>query len=274
MTQTIIFSKNRAAQLDLLLRSIKERAPDLFGELFVLYEADSPSHQSAYGMLMLEHPSVNSFHQQNFQIDLEGALHLLRDEHICFLCDDDIVTHPFTDNITPGRVLDTRYEVLCFSLRLGDNTDYCYPLGRKQDFPYFSYVTESYQLWKWPEGDGDWGYPGSIDGHFFRREDLTDLVYGMDYNNPNEFEQGLQTRCSKLGVDMELSLMACYESSIITGLPVNRVNTTHPNRSGEMHYRDPALLNSAFLDGQRLALSPIDRKDVKAAHVELPLVFA
>lgn len=74
--QLIIFSKNRACQLHLLLDSIALNAPHLFDTVAILYQAD-PDHVPSYNKLRHHWAAICPiyFHfQQHFQSDLLGRV--------------------------------------------------------------------------------------------------------------------------------------------------------------------------------------------------------
>lgn len=279
MIQTIIFSKNRAAQLDLLLRSIGCRASDVFNPIYVLYTATEKDYLKGYEICEQEHPEAifnnerDYFGHSAFQHQVETLLSHGKTDNVVFLCDDDIVLRPFLEDPTPEKILQENNSVICVSLRLGLNTTYCYPLRKEQKTPLVSLVIKDSWMWNWRNGDGDWGYPGSLDGHIFRRNMLRTLLAGCEYKNPNELEDQLSVTCGKLRDAWPL--MACYETSVITGIPVNLVNDTHDkNRNGETYPKPVVELNRLYLKGQRLNLGSHRRKDVTGAHTELELSFA
>ena len=55
-------------------------------------------------------------------------------------------------------------EIACLSLRMCPRMDYSYALDTITGIPPF----EDGTTWRWPEAEGDWGYPMSLDGHVFR----------------------------------------------------------------------------------------------------------
>lgn len=272
MIQTIIFSKNRAAQLDLLLRSLEARAPNIFYPIEVIYTVSAPEYRRAYKVLDEEHPNVFIAPEceKDFQGDVEACLSSKSSNYVSFFCDDDIMVRPFTDQPSPEKILRLDNRVLCVSLRLGTNTTNCYPLNREQTAPVTQYAVNDALYWEWIGADADWGYPGSLDGHVFRRNTLLTLLEGQSFQNPNQLEETLQKRCYTL---KQYELMSCYRNSVITGVPVNRVNQTHPNRFGETNPMNVEELNLSFLAGKRLNLGEINRKQVVAAHNELKLSF-
>lgn len=244
----------------------------MFFPLDVLYVATTPEYQAGYDICEKEHCEVSIFHTQtSFQLQVELFLRFAQ-AHVMFLCDDDIVTRPFVDSPHPIRILNSQSDALCVSLRLGTNTVTCYPLKRKQKNPVLKAAIDDARYWHWTIADGDNGYPGSLDGHVFRRDMLRVMLSDSQYTNPNELEDVLSQSCQKL--KRTFPLMASYTNSLITGNPVNLVNTTHQNRHGELHPRSLLSLNGQYLAGRRLNLGTFSRKQITGAHTELALEFA
>lgn len=119
MVDVLIFSKDRAAQLDLLLRSIERHASDLYLTITVLYEATSSDYLMAYGMAMAEHLSVYWMPQRSFEVDVRYWLSETTASCCSFLVDDDV----FYRDVEAGNTLS---EWGCYSLRGGD---YDYPFS-------------------------------------------------------------------------------------------------------------------------------------------------
>lgn len=118
MVDVLVFSKDRPAQLDLLLRSIDTHAPDLYSTITVLYTASSADFYRGYSICFSEHANVRFELQSDFERDVHywlsraGAL-------ISFLVDDDVFyrdAHPLIEAKNPH----------CCSLRGGD---YDYPFS-------------------------------------------------------------------------------------------------------------------------------------------------
>lgn len=272
MIEAIIFSKNRAAQLDLLLRSITARAPFLFNKVSVIYTASSSTFNDGYEVCRKQHPQVHLLPQGDFEEQVMLMLNLnFASNEVCFLCDDDVFTRVFSEP-APSHLLKENRDVLCVSLRLGTNTTECYPLRRAQEDPEWTLAMKDLRFWVWYMADADWGYPGSLDGHVFRRETLRAILSNTSFANPNSLEDVLNRECHKLS--RSYPRMVCYENSLITGVPVNIVNNTHGNRNGETHPRDPEDLNNRYLNGERLSLETFSRRKVTGAHTELALEFA
>jgi hypothetical protein len=261
----LVLSKDRPAQLDLLLSSIASNAPSLFKQVTVLYHPANRAFLAGYRALIPEHPAVKFRREKDFPAQVR---HLV--EHstatVAFLCDDDIVWRWMVEPMLPSQFLAAHSDVLCVSLRLGKGLTDCYPLRRKQAQPNFVW-RHGMNVWKYASADGDYSYPGSLDGDCFRRDHLRLLIRDGDWASPNELEEHLTRECRRT----ELPLMACYGKSLVVGVPANRVQDSHPNRHGDMFPLGAEELNREFLAGRRLRVENLSIGDVRAAHHEVDL---
>ena len=92
MISAIVFSKDRAAQLDLLLRSINKNCPHFF-EVCVLYTYSNEEFKQGYSLIQDKYPSHDRYHwvdQTDFQKDLENLVDRSK-QILVFLTDDDHV---------------------------------------------------------------------------------------------------------------------------------------------------------------------------------------
>ncbi len=266
MIAAVVFSRDRAAQLDLLLRSLEWNGAGRFDPISVVWRATSDDYLRGYDAAAAEHPEAHFLREDGLSYQVRSLVRSAGEGALSFFADDDVVFRSVDG--TPADFLEEE-EVLCFSLRLGRNTTRCYPLRRDQRFPDPAVVDAGRVLWRWKGADGDFGYPGSIDGHVFRAADVERLVGNGNFSGPNWLEASLVREASAL----ERPLMACYEESRLVSIPANRVNETQANRFGERYPFPTAELNERYLAGARLDLDAIDFATVDAAHVELPLVW-
>ena len=142
----IIFSRDRAAQLDLLLRSM----PEWFDEVYVIWTASDISHENAYVALMNETPDSVMFVQEGngFKQDVVWFADSPNEE-IVFLTDDDIFINPLPE------IPELPDNVACLSLRLNPRMDYCYTLNRFQKAPK---MMQPGNIWNWRLADADYTY--------------------------------------------------------------------------------------------------------------------
>ncbi len=220
MTTAIVFSKNRACQLDLLLRSMTKNATDVFGQVYVIWKGDG-EYAAAYHICQDEHLSAVFLRESDLRDD---TLSLVGSGggHIAFLM-DDCVFYREDDGPSPEGALDDE-DVLCFSPRLGLNTTWVYPLDRRQEVPAARAAEDGIVYWPWLGSDGDFGYPFSLDGNIFRNDDLLPLLHDVyDWSTPNTVEAALAQMRDRLG----RPLMTSHTQSSLVGVPANRVGDSH-----------------------------------------------
>ena len=188
-----------------------------------------------------------------FEWDVRRSLSEAGD-FVTFLCDDDIL-------FAEAQPYDLKPNWLCYSWRLGANTLRCYPTGKEQ-----RYLGGS---WPWRNGQGDFGYPGSLDGHTFRTEDVVQMLGSRTFANPTELEDALNAGCHELTHGR--LMMACPPRSVLCSVPVNRVSEQSQVRFGVTHPASAEALNERFLAGGRLDLDAMDFSGVDSAHYEVEM---
>lgn len=273
MIRAIVFSKDRPAQLDLLLRSIKVNAPWI-SPVTVIFHSPNSRMIDGYLTCAAEHPSVTFLREKVFR---EQVVRTLTDGWTTLLCDDDVfyrrVTASFVQQPLPHEILLAHPSVLCVSLRLGHNTTYCYSLRSEQMIRLAMPLDSGVFLWPWGNDcTGDYSYPGSCDGHVFRGHQLRRLLENTPnpWNSPNELEDALNRACQM----SLLPLMASYPQSLLVGIPVNSTQTAYkPNRHSETHRAPVETLLNHYLKGKRLSLDSVVASEVDSAHREFKLLW-
>jgi hypothetical protein len=271
--ETIVFSRDRPAQLDLCLRSIRAHLPDL-APVTVIHRSSGPAFADGYELCRAQHPEVTFVAETDFRRQVLALLASSGSHLATFLCDDDVAFR--APNLGLVRaMMDIWPTILCFSLRLGANTTQCYSLRKSQEAP----PTDTGKTrsgasrhWSWRGAEGDWGYPGSLDGHIWRREQVLTLISSRtNWGSPNELEDALNQACQTA----LLPEMASFAQSCLTGVPVNSVQSSHDtNRHGERFHADPRTINDRYLQGARLSLDSVVPALVDAAHTEFQLKWA
>lgn len=242
----IVFSRDRAAQLDLLLRSLVRNAPPERVE--VIWWATDPEYFDAYYDEKVHLGGPPPTPPDAFRNRLMTLLENAGDTHVTFFCDDDIVYRPLL--ASPSYWLQNP-RVLCFSWRLSADEN----------------------PWRWADlPRTDHGYPGSIDGHTFRVNDVLDMIWGHDeIINPTALEHALVGGCDNLAAHRPL--MAAPSEQVLVGVPVNRVSETSGCPHGEEHPQSTRELNDRFLAGERIDLDALDFSGVRGCHHEIPFAW-
>ena len=289
MFSAIVFSKDRALQLDLFLKSLKKHFKDM-DHVRVIYLCSDKNHKESYSALRNEHRKV-LFKEQcdNLFQDIFESCCLSTNKYLSFFTDDDIVYKNISKE--ESRLIDSTFvdinELFCFSLRLGLNTTKRDVGGVK----YYDIMPERFGTKK-PSDDtsedvsliwnrtsipfgGYWSYPLSVDGHVFKRTDMLNICEKLYLwsklekfkQTPNEFESKLQ----RFNYEYPC-LMACFQHSKVVNSPNNRVQNDALNRNGDTFNYDSEYCNSLFMKGKRLDLCDIDFTSVDSPHTELKII--
>jgi hypothetical protein len=241
---TIAFSKNRACQLELLLRSLNM-------PVTVLYSYD-PEFKAGYDKLIGMYPSVTFVLRYDFKKQLLEILDK-SSEFILFLVDDDIMLDPFYENCHEFVEFKNNPDIICLSLRMT-------PSYRHNGFP----VLEN-NKWEWKlyrrGGKGynhrlrNWGYPMSVGSHIFRKKDIVPIILANEMKNPNYLEGALDANIPNR------PLMLCFDKAKIINNIVNQVQTDFPSHIVGISAKE---LEEKFLKGERISIQDIKEKASKA----------
>lgn len=277
----ILPSKDRACQLELLLRSIHVNCPhDLFNNIFVLYKASNNDFEKAYQILqdkieeIFSNDTIVQFcPEHNFMDDFRFTLGCIcqDDEFVCGLVDDLVIYSPIKiskEELQSGFDDD----VLCYSLRLGYNTIVQnYADGSLQRPLQAEKISENIIKWNWKNRFAmeNYGYPISLDGHIYRSIELLHLSTIKPFTCLRQWEGELATQVRHLTT--RNSMLASPSSSLIS-IANNCVQ--NPPMIAGLHYPfDPAVLNKMFLDGFIIDLKSITKRSFNSSHIELPFQF-
>ena len=247
----IILSKDRPAQLHLLLESIRRNAPEHISPV-VIYKGNEQLYKNAA-------PDTLLIPETDFQKQVSREIQL-GCRYICFMADDGILYRPYKGGAESALSADG--SLLCVSLRLGFNTTVCHPTGLEQTPPRNDYFL-------WAEQQGDFSYPGSIDAHIFRRTDLLQMLDGRNFPNPTALECALVDACEKR--KNQMPFMAMYPHSCYVGNPVNRTSEQSNVVYGLTH---PTTISDALIwfdDGLRIDFDAMDFSNIQGAHHEVAL---
>lgn len=261
MINIIVFSKDRACQLELFLRSMKFYFKE-FNEckINILYTYSDFKFKEGYEKLSKIHNEENIKYikeSQNFKNDV---LLLLNPDNLytVFFVDDIVFKNTFTLDCKQFKLFTLNDDILTLSLRLHPYLTYCYPARVRMSPPNF----DSNLLFKWYGQQGDYGYPMSLDGHFFRTKDVAALTRALNFNNPNSYESTLSV------YPLNRLKMICFEESVIVNNPMNKVQNFNNNVHGNITSN---FLNDRFLEGEIIDLENF--KEIKniSCHQEIEI---
>jgi len=266
---TVIFSKDRALQLDATLRSLYLNC-DEYLDIHVLYTCSNERHENSYKNLEKKHKFVKFVREIDFKADL---LKLIHDKmYILFVVDDTIFTRKFSVQEIID-VLDTNQDAIGFSLRLGINTTNCYTQNKSQVMPPSVKIKDNILMYGWIGADYDYGYPIELSSSFYRVGDILPILQNLPYENPNSLEWMMY--CALDVFKKYKPLLLCYEESVAFSVPLNKVQMTNNNRNSELKEYNPDLLLTKY---EQCGIMDIDKLQgfiPNGAHqeVEIEIIY-
>jgi len=258
----IVFSKDRACQLDSLLRSIRDHFRLPRRSLTVLHRASGDEYAAAYRKLVDRHilPGIRWAPESSFSEDLRSIIGDLPErDRVMFLVDDDVVVREFGDERLLERFTSRH---LFVSLRCSRR----YPVAALPRF----ISSEPFLEWRWRYGRRKrlvWNYPFSLDGNVHHVAHIKRILRHIAFQAPNSLEGRMHAYRHAWWVK-RIPLALAPAEAVVVNNPLNRVQT-----EGETWHRDidPAELNRAYLDGKHIDNAALYAAVPTAVHSALPL---
>jgi glycosyltransferase involved in cell wall biosynthesis/thioredoxin-like negative regulator of GroEL len=269
-TTVIIFSKDRALQLDGTIRSFYRHCCDPQNSIVkILYHTSNETHRIQYQELAEDFPACKFIPEQDFRNDLIKAL--IGSNLVLFLVDDNIFLRDFSLKKLCSELKQTP-EAIGVSLRLGRNTVYCYPLACTQKIPVFSVGEGDLLAFDWTTSEHDFAYPLEVSSSIYRSTDLVPLIRSIKFSNPNTLEAKLAEMANLFKTSHPT--LICNNLSITFCAPINKVQTDFGNRTGNQSNLSADNLSVQFGNHQRFDLTKIDSFIPNACHEEIhvPLI--
>lgn len=265
----IVFSKDRAAQTSACVRSLykhfKESNDEQVVKTTVLYKSSSDILDRGYekAKKTLAFVNLSWVREQDFRKQIIDLLET-DSKKVMFLVDDIIFVRPWS--LTDQQIqLVEHHMMLATSLRLHPGINFCYATDKPSSVPKF---VKQY-IWTWQTGEGDWGYPMSVDGNVYRTEMIKRLISNLNFTNPNSFEAALDS--AKVGPLMP-SHMACYlDGPKLVNIPANRVQHQYKNRFADGYSAEE--LNTFYLAGKEIDIEAYDGIKPSTCHVPVELIL-
>lgn len=285
----IMFSKDRAMQLDAALKSFSLHLLDPeFVKLKVICAATSELFLKQYKIIQTENPNVDFVFQENFQSDLLstmkitasllgrfttklGLLHRITTPYVLFLVDDNIFVHDFRlSDIMNAMAKETK--ALGFSLQMGLNIHYCYPLDIRIQFPTHETVYGDVIKYRWAEAGDGLNYPLEVSSSVYRWKEIAPLLAGLSFSNPNTLEAQMAANAALFRRSHPELL--CYRQSITFCNPVNKVQSVYNNKAGGRQEYSADALARKFENGYRIDIRVYQNIIPEAGHQEVELAFS
>lgn len=299
----VVFSRDRALQLDATLRSFFRHCadPDEI-TLFVLFRATDARHEQQYRELKTEYVGrVQFIPEIQFRQDLlwlltstsidvrPGLFRRLafsltpifqplaglflpggRHSHVLFTVDDNIFIRGFSLR-SMQDALNAYPRALGFSLRLGSNITYSYTKDKQQSPPKFERVTDNILCFDWTTSEDYFAYPLEVSSSVYRLKQVLPLLLRIRFRRPNSLEDRMSTQAESFRPTFPQLL--CFSRSVAFCNPLNMVQTEWTNRASDRQDYSSIALADRFDKGQRISVEEYDVFVPNACHQEVELAF-
>jgi hypothetical protein len=291
----VVFSRDRAIQLDAMLRSFFLNCADPELVSFkVIYAGKNAYFTDQYRRLRLEYatdPSIDFIEQHHFKKNVLRAIRtrlsvrermLLKlgrgrirlrasNKYLMFLVEDNVFIRPFRlSEVTSA--LDSHRDALGFALLLGTNINYCYPLDVPVVFPDHEAVSDSIVKYRWPDAGVGLNYPLEVSGSVYRINEIAPPLARLGYSSSNELEAQLALKASDYSRTHPTLL--CYKHSITFCNPVNKSQNTYDKKAGTRPEYSTEYLARMFDDGYRIDIRGHQNMVPYSCHQEVKLSFS
>lgn len=266
----VIFSFNRPMQLFAFLESSEKHLTNL-NQVHAVIRSSAEAYTEGYKIVEQRFPTV-FMHYQGDKAPADFKPLLLssafnkksKSKYLMFAVDDMIITEE-TDLMECTKALEKHKDAWFFSLRLGQNIDFCGRINRSQNVPkgkrssnMFSWKFQYSEMWS------DWHYPNSTDTTIYRKKNVESFLKKARYTNPNILE-GAWSK-----VKPKKSKGLCFVHSRAINIPMNVVNPyfSSPN----MQISVPGLLDK-FLQGEKIDIDAFHLVNNPSPHVNYNPTF-
>lgn len=270
----VIFSKDRPAQLELLLRSWSEQAPEWpqFA-VSVLYKSTAGEYDHGYDLVKRAYPSV--FFQpedacRSFKAHVLALIEREERELFHFLADELVFIRAYHTTDEPFQLLRRRPDIAAVALRMSPRVNFAQPINLVTPPPPLrDNVWSVTERPRWLErftrlagihsARGDWRLQINVDGNVLRYPELRSHFRALpEIRNLNHLETVF------LQNPLPQPHLVCYPESRLINLAMNRVD---PHSQYPFGGHTAEEFNRRFLAGERLSYKNLVGLQHNACHI-------
>lgn len=250
----IVFSKDRAAQLDLLLRSLYKNFLNL-GHIFVLYDFSNHEFNCGYEIIKQKFPDVKFVYQtkETFAATIRATLgYSITSQYVLPFCDDDVmILETNIDDIIKHFTDD----MVGISLRHSLSINTSYHTGEIFPLPLHTILDDKYMKWCWKDAPLTycWGYPYMAGGCVYESRFLDQILHKVNFVLPNSMESAMVNNRYMWNKWFCL----CFKQNPLINVSINRVQHENQNRGGRDISYSPNELNNVLLAGKCINLQKV-----------------
>lgn len=257
----VIPSKNRACQLQLLLRSIDKYFENI-GNIYIIFKATDEAFSKGYEKLIGTIPNLNItwIGETQFGENYMDVLNRMKSDYFLGISDDCVFLQ---DTIIPDDFQLAKDEAH-LSLRLSTHNTYCQPGQFNVTPPEFSFLGGKFIRWNWATAShrylgGDYAYPSSPDSNVWDRKYFIERIRQFPIGILRDVEIGLDNNR-----DLTKPYMLSFTEIKLISIAANTVwdsGWALPNMG-----ITPESLNDRYLAGNQIKLPVVELPN--ACHIE------
>lgn len=259
MFNILIFSRDRAAQLDALLRSIQENFVNYKAFKFcILYTYSCGFFKQGYQLLIKRFPEFEFILESDFKKDTSKAIKD-KNRFTIFGHDDSVFVDKFDTTSSEFTSFVRGQDVVSLSLWMHPGMVQSYGKGCRIELPDFA----SDLSWKWRGQKGDWGKPFSTNFTIFKTKDIINVIRNEEYINVNLLEWFI----SRINFKKERAV--CFSAPVVINIPVNSVQSVTMNKAVEISLD---RCNVQYLNNKKIVLD-LDKSKFNSTQIETQFRF-
>lgn len=269
----LIFSKNRAMQLHALLQSI-ELLSNIYTNITILYTFSEEKYKRGYDLLKSRFSKYNFIQETDFERNVKDFIKNTNTRFISFLVDDAI----FFKQVDKDKIINflIQTDTAAFIPGVGTNTKFSNTASIEFELPDFT-IENDICVWNWKEvkNKSEFSCPLMVVGNIFRTTLFNKLFSKIKirFTNPNYFEEMLQFILQKQYIKLIPNYCGSFKNSCIVHSANNCVQSTHPNKSGQVFEYTSSTLNDKYLDGMIIDIKDYQFQNIIGLHHELDYKF-
>jgi hypothetical protein len=254
MIDCLIFSKDRACQLDLLLRSVSDNFHELDKKnIRIIYKSSNDDFEKGYNNLISMYPEIEWIKETHLITDIKKVVQTFNNELSLCLVDDEVVNSNM--DISQGmKTLLSNPTIHCMSLRMHLNINYTYTSNTQSPPPSLLYDnTNNLIVWQWADckNSSDWGYPSCINSHLYRKDFFKNLIISANVSSVNELEGYINSKRNTF----PKHILASFQSKTIN--IANNLTQSGNNRFNRDERFSLENLNEKYLHNFRIVTNNI-----------------
>lgn len=238
------------------------------GIVSIVYRTSNNDFEKAYNEVKNKFQNY-IFHKQGNHPEIDFKLLTMKstfespNDYVMFAVDDIIIK----DFVDLSQCIDALQETKAygFYLRLGKNITECQVLNIKTPVPKFYYFKENIYSYKFSDGQGDWGYPNTVDMTIYKKNNIKKAFEKIPYFYNPTYLEGWWASFADLN---QYGLF--FEESKIVNIPLNIV-TKHANNKN-MNISILELLNK-FNKSLKIDITKFYKIANNAPHMEYTTEF-